>query len=66
MFFSEAPWATDELNDLADGVAKFLDHEIVPHQKAFSDAGGVPREIWEKAGENGLLGISIPEEFGGL
>jgi len=26
----------------------------------------VSREVWEKAGEQGLLGIMIPEELGGI
>lgn len=29
-------------------------------------AGNVSRELWEKAGSQGLLGIMIPEEHGGI
>lgn len=29
-------------------------------------AGEVSREVWEKAGEHGLLGIYTPEEHGGI
>lgn len=29
-------------------------------------AGQVSRELWEKAGEQGLLGVMIPEEHGGV
>lgn len=29
-------------------------------------AGQVSREVWEKAGECGMLGILIPEEHGGI
>lgn len=29
-------------------------------------AGNVSREVWEKAGSHGLLGILIPEEHGGI
>lgn len=26
----------------------------------------IPREVWQSAGENGLLGLAVPEEFGGM
>ncbi|WP_313813979.1 acyl-CoA dehydrogenase family protein [Glutamicibacter sp.] len=26
----------------------------------------IPREVWQAAGENGLLGLAVPEEFGGM
>lgn len=29
-------------------------------------AGEVSREVWEKAGEYGLLGVFTPEEHGGI
>lgn len=29
-------------------------------------AGQVSREVWEKAGEQGMLGVMIPEEHGGI
>ena len=28
--------------------------------------GQVPRELWKEAGENGLLCVTVPEEYGGL
>lgn len=26
----------------------------------------IPREVWQSAGENGLLGLAVPEQFGGM
>lgn len=46
-------------------VRTFCDKEIVPHHKEWEAAGIVPRDIWLKAGELGLLGFMMPEEFGG-
>ena len=40
---------------------------VVPaadHDK-WEEAGEVPRALWEEAGEAGLLGLTIPEEYGG-
>lgn len=48
-----------------DMVRRFIATEIVPFHSQWEDEGIVPREIWEKAGGAGLLGCSIPEEYGG-
>lgn len=43
----------------------FLDREAVPHHPAWEQAGVVDRAIWRKAGAAGLLGLDVPEEYGG-
>ena len=49
-----------------DAVRTFMQQEIEPHYEAWEKAGQVPRDIWRKAGELGLLSIYIPEEYGGM
>jgi alkylation response protein AidB-like acyl-CoA dehydrogenase len=46
-------------------VRAFVEREIVPHHAQWEAAGLVPRELWRKAGEAGLLCCSVPEEYGG-
>jgi alkylation response protein AidB-like acyl-CoA dehydrogenase len=48
-----------------DSVAKFMAKEITPNIAKWDDAGIVPRELWTKAGEAGLLCPGVPEEYGG-
>ena len=48
-----------------DMVKRFIDKEIVPFHAQWEHDGIVPRDLWLKAGEAGLLGCSIPEEYGG-
>lgn len=43
----------------------FLAKEVVPHYPEWEAAGLVPREVFHKVGELGVLGMAIPEEFGG-
>jgi acyl-CoA dehydrogenase len=50
---------------LRDSVRAFCEREIAPHHDAWEQAGVVPREIWRRAGELGLLCMSLPEEYGG-
>lgn len=47
-------------------VRRFVEAELVPHHDEWEKAGIVPREIWRKAGEIGMLCPSIPEEYGGF
>lgn len=44
---------------------KFLASEVVPHFSDWEEAGIVPREIFTKLGQLGVLGIQVPEEYGG-
>ncbi len=48
-----------------DTMRTFCQKEIEPHHKEWESDGIVPREVWLKAGELGLLGFMMPEEFGG-
>jgi alkylation response protein AidB-like acyl-CoA dehydrogenase len=43
----------------------FLEREVVPHHKQWEADGIVPRDVWIEAGKQGLLGMAVPEEFGG-
>lgn len=47
-------------------VRKFVEKEIVPYHAQWEKDGIVPRELWLKAGEQGLLCCTVPEEYGGL
>ncbi|TCN35882.1 alkylation response protein AidB-like acyl-CoA dehydrogenase [Kribbella orskensis] len=43
----------------------FCEKEIVPHHESWEEAGIVPRELWTAAGDAGLLGFMVPEQYGG-
>jgi long-chain-acyl-CoA dehydrogenase len=40
--------------------------EIAPHYDDWEKAGGVPRAVWRKAGEQGFLAMEAAEEYGAL
>ncbi|MFI6790083.1 acyl-CoA dehydrogenase family protein [Nonomuraea sp. NPDC050383] len=46
-------------------VREFMAREVVPHHGRWEKDGIVPREVWKKAGELGMFGFSVPEEYGG-
>ena len=48
-----------------DAVGTFLDKEVVPHHDQWERDGIVDREVWAKAGAQGLLGLQLDEEYGG-
>jgi len=47
-------------------VRRFIDKEIAPYHEQWEKDGIVPKELWLKAGEAGLLCCTIPEEYGGF
>ena len=59
-------WRQDEeIQIFSDAVATFFDKELKPHVESWREARQVPRDVWHKAGEMGLLLPSAPEEYGG-
>ena len=44
----------------------FMEKEVAPHMEQWEKDGQVSRELWLKAGEQGLLCFDVPEEFGGM
>ncbi|MGI5268912.1 acyl-CoA dehydrogenase family protein [Nonomuraea sp. CA-218870] len=46
-------------------VREFMTREVAPHHDQWEKDGIVPRDIWKKAGEVGMFGFSVPEEYGG-
>lgn len=58
---------TQEHNEIRRTVKNFVENEINPHCDEWERAGTFPmKEIFKKLGDLGLLGISKPEEFGGM
>jgi len=58
---------TEEQRMIGDTTREFVDNEVRPNLLAMeSHAWEVARELVKKAGELGLLGANIPEEYGGL
>jgi acyl-CoA dehydrogenase len=47
-------------------VRRFMQEEIAPNAAKWQEEGIVPKSIWPKAGELGLLCPTVPEEYGGL
>ena len=57
---------TSEHEMWRDSVRKFMEQEVVPHHDQWEKDGIVPRDLWLKAGEAGMLCCTVPEEFGGI
>lgn len=55
----------DEHEDFRKTARTFYEREVVPHHDQWERDGIVPRELWAKAGEAGLLCFDVPEEYGG-
>ncbi|AUH39219.1 acyl-CoA dehydrogenase family protein [Streptomyces sp. CMB-StM0423] len=46
-------------------VRTFLAKEVTPHYARWEADGIVSRDAWRAAGRQGLLGLAVPEEYGG-
>ena len=65
------PYATlqyghsEEISLLRDTVYQFASSEIAPRSTDIDRDNDFPRDLWGKMGDLGLLGITIPEQYGG-
>jgi alkylation response protein AidB-like acyl-CoA dehydrogenase len=55
----------DEHKMFRDAFRRFVEREVVPYHDQWEKDGIVSRELWLKAGENGFLGMQVPEVYGG-
>ena len=43
----------------------FVEKEVIPHYPEWEKGGRMPREVFKQMGALGMLGMAIPEEYGG-
>lgn len=56
---------TADHEDFRRTVAAFLDNEVAPHFDEWEKNKIVDRSMWKAAAEAGVIGFSLPEEYGG-
>jgi len=55
----------EELDVLRDSIQKFVAVELSPRAADIDRNNEFPMDMWRKLGDMGLLGMTIPEEYGG-
>jgi alkylation response protein AidB-like acyl-CoA dehydrogenase len=58
-------WSDDDVEAFRDLAHSFMAKECAPHEERWSAQQHIDREVWNKAGDLGLLCPSIPTEYGG-
>ncbi|WP_327180842.1 acyl-CoA dehydrogenase family protein [Streptomyces sp. NBC_01334] len=56
---------TTEHEAFRETVRTFLAKEVLPHHDRWEREGVVSRDVWRAAGRQGLLGLAVPQEYGG-
>ena len=59
-------YMTDELQAIYDQTVEFVGKEVTPYGEAWEEEGRVPRDVLLKMGAIGMLGLRVPERWGGL
>ncbi|RZA11293.1 MAG: isovaleryl-CoA dehydrogenase, partial [Proteobacteria bacterium] len=55
----------EDIDMLRDSVAAFVAREITPRAAEADRSDQFPADLWRKFGDMGLLGLTVPEEWGG-
>lgn len=65
MNYPTPTWMDADLELYRSSVRRFVETEIAPHEDKWRKQQHVDRELWNKAGELGLLLADVPEQYGG-
>ncbi|MEO7252828.1 MAG: isovaleryl-CoA dehydrogenase [Casimicrobium sp.] len=55
----------EDIDMLRDSIAAFAANEIAPRAAEIDRNNQFPMDLWKKMGDLGILGITVPEEYGG-
>ncbi|WP_027258405.1 isovaleryl-CoA dehydrogenase [Leisingera aquimarina] len=55
----------EDVNALRDAVHRWAQDRVKPMAQEIDQNNQFPAELWKEMGELGLLGVTVPEEFGG-
>ena len=55
----------ETIDIIRETVRDFTANEIAPRAAAIDESNEFPRDLWPKLGDLGLLGVTVPEEYGG-
>ncbi|MEZ5094493.1 acyl-CoA dehydrogenase family protein [Nocardioides sp.] len=56
---------TEDHEAFRESAREFLDREARPHLEDWAEAKALPRSFWLAAGKQDLLGLEVPEQYGG-
>ncbi|BAY44936.1 putative acyl-CoA dehydrogenase [Scytonema sp. HK-05] len=60
-----SPYFTTEHNTFRERVRRFISQEVLPFADDWEYNRCIPKEIWQKMGQMGFLGINYPKAYGG-
>ena len=55
---------SDVFSLFRDTTQRFLTQEVLPHYETWENEGCIPKELWIKMGDAGMLGVDLPEKYG--
>lgn len=56
---------TEEQTMIRDMARDFAQNRLAPHSASFEDAEAIPKEVLREMGALGLMGMTVPESYGG-
>ncbi|KAJ2491922.1 hypothetical protein IWW37_001894 [Coemansia sp. RSA 2050] len=55
-----------EQEEFREAVSSFAQRELAPRASQIDRDNAFPMDMWKKFGDMGLLGVTVPEEYGGV